>query len=175
MPKTGIDFDRITVTRLGPVTPGIDSFKNSKQEMVDHIQRDALRDQRLKISTTWVWVYDGRIALGYVSLAMYSIDRRDILHGRNEPAGKYPYRTIPSLLIGQIATHRDYECNGIGQSMVSWAVKEAFEYSKSVGCRVVALHPHEDVVEWYRRKLKFKHIKRGNGQDVMYFDLLKTP
>lgn len=175
MPKTEIDFGRVTVTRLGPDTAGIGSFENSKQEMVDHIQRDALRDQRLKISTTWVWVYDNRIALGYVSLAMYSIDRKDILHGRNEPAEKYPYRTIPSLLIGQIATHRDYECNKIGQSMVSWAIKEAFEYSKSVGCRVVALHPHEDVVEWYRRKLKFKHIKRGNRQDVMYFNLLKKP
>ena len=163
------------MTRLSPTTAGIDSFKNSKQEMVDHIQKDAFRDQHLKISTTWIWVYDNRIALGYISLAMYSIDKKDTMHNRDESTRKYPYGTVPSLLIGQIATHQDYECNKIGQSMVSWAIKEAFEYSKEVGCRVVALHPHEDVVEWYRRKLKFKHIKRGNRQDMMYFDLLKKP
>ena len=175
MAKTEIDFEKIRVTRLSPTTAEIDSFKNSKQEMVDHIQKDAFRDQQLKISTTWVWVYDNRTALGYVSLAMYSIDKKDILHNRDESSRKYPYGTVPSMLIGQIATHQDYECNKIGQSMVSWAIKEAFEYSKDVGCRVVALHPHEDVVEWYRRKLKFKHIKRDNMQDIMYFDLLKKP
>ena len=173
MSKPEIDFDKIVVTRLSETTVGIDSFKNSKQEMVDHIQKEALRDQHLKIGTTWVWVYDNKIALGYISLAMYSIDKKDILHNQDESAQKYPYGTIPSLLIGQIATHHDYECNKIGQSMVSWAIKQAFEYSKEVGCRTVALHPHEDVIEWYSKKLKFKHIKRDNKQDVMYFNPLK--
>ncbi len=173
MSKPEIDFDKIVVTRLSETTVGIDSFKNSKQEMVDHIQKEALRDQQLKIGTTWVWVYDNKIALGYISLAMYSIDKKDILHNQDESAQKYPYGSIPSLLIGQIATHQDYECNKIGQSMVSWAIKQAFEYSKEVGCRTVALHPHEDVIEWYDKKLKFKHIKRDNKQDIMYFNLLK--
>jgi len=171
--KTKIDFNKIVVTLLSETTPGIDRFRNSKPEMVEHIQKNALRDQQLKIGTTWVWVYDNNVALGYISLAMYSIDKKDILHDQYEHGKKYPYGTVPSLLVGQIATHQDYECNGIGTSMISWAIKEALEYSKEIGCRTVALHPHEDVIEWYKEKLKFRHIKRDDKQDIMYFNLLK--
>ena len=130
MSKPKIDVDKITITRLSDNTVGVESFKNSKQAMVDHIQKRALRDQRLKIGTTWVWVYDNKILLGYMSLAMHSIDKKDILYNQDELSEKYPYRTVPSLLIGQIATHQDYEGNNIGRSMVLWAVKQALEYSK---------------------------------------------
>lgn len=87
--------------------------------MIKHIKEDALRDQEKKVGTTWVWVYDNKIAVGYISLAMFSIDRKEII---KEKRSKYPYSTIPSLLIGQIATHKDYECNSIGSSMISWAL-----------------------------------------------------
>lgn len=173
MSISNIDFDKIVVTRLSENTIGIDNFKNSKQDMVTHLQKDALRDQQLKIGTTWVWVYDNKVAVGYISLAMYSIDKKDILSNNDEPTKKYPYGTVPSLLVGQLATHKDYECNKIGMSMIAWAIQQALEYSKDLGCRTVALHPHEDVISWYTDKLKFKHIKRDKKQDIMYFNLLK--
>lgn len=161
---TGVDFAKVRVARLSQSTPGIDTFQNQKPEMVTHLQESALADQERKIGTTWVWTYDDSIVLGYVTLAMYSIDRKNV---QEFPRKQFPYSSIPALLIGQIATHENYEGGGIGTSMVSWAIKTAVDLSKKVGCRMVALHPHGDVVEWYQ-KLGFKLIERKHGQNIMY-------
>lgn len=166
-----IDFGKVDVERLGKDTPGIGSFKNRKASMVTYLQRDALADQEQKSGTTWVWVYDRRVVLGYVTLAMYSVDKKDIQNNRDSVAERFQHSAVPALLIGQLATHKEHEGKGIGMSMVSWAVSVAAGLSKKVGCRMVALHPHEDVVGWYR-KLEFEIIRRERGQDIMYFDIL---
>ena len=77
------------------------------------------------------------------------------------------------MLIGQLATNEEYECNGIGKSMVQFALNEAFVYSQNIGCRTVALHPLPNAIEWYLTKTPFKLIKREKEQDIMYFDLLR--
>ena len=48
--------------------------------------------------------------------------------------GKEPYRhqTIPSLLIGQFAAHKDYSHNGLGDMMPSHAIKTAYNTSMDV-------------------------------------------
>ena len=168
-----IDFTKVTLACLDKNTPGVDTFKNRKEPMVSHLQKDALADQEQKIGTTWVWVYDSHVVLGYVSLAMHSIDRKDIQNSQDRATvDKFPYSAIPSLLIGQLATHKDYEGNGMGTLMVSWVIDLAAYLSEKVGCRMVALHPEEDVISWYQ-KLKFKIINREDRQDIMYFDILK--
>ena len=50
-----IDFAKVVIGRLGKDTPGISAFKNQKPAMVDHLQKDALNEQRRKMGTTWVW------------------------------------------------------------------------------------------------------------------------
>lgn len=168
--SNNVDFGKVNVRRLSKNTPGIDTFRNRTESMATHLQKDALADQEQKLGTTWVWVYNERVVLGYVTLAMYSIDRRDILKGQDHVAGTFPYSAIPALLIGQLATHEEYEGKGIGRRMVSWAIKMAADISKKVGCRMVALHPHEDAIGWYE-KLMFKLITRENRQAIMYFKL----
>lgn len=164
-----IDFTKVKRARLTKTTPGIASFKNKEQSMVDFIQKEALADQEKKIGITWVWIYDDKILVGFISLAMFSIDRKEI---PSEKRGKYPYSTIPSLLIGQLATHDEYECNGIGTSMINFALSEAYKSSQTIGCRTVALHPLENAIKWYEDHTPFKLIKRKEKLDIMYFDLL---
>lgn len=35
--------------------------------------------------------------------------------------------------------------------MVAWATKMAIELSKIVSCRMVTVHPYDDVVGWYEK------------------------
>ena len=166
-----VDFTRVRVRRLGINTPGIPAFTNQKQQMVEHLQNGALDDQAQKIGTTWVWVYDDSVALGYVSLAMYSLDRKNIQGIPNyADMEKFPYRAIPALLIGQLATNKEYEGKGVGRSMISWTIKMAVNLSDTVGCRMVALHAHHDVITWYE-KFKFKKILESSN--TMYLDIIK--
>ena len=102
---------------------------------------------------------------------MYSIERKNI---QNNPdyadMEKFPYRAIPALLIGQLATNKEYEYRGVGRSMISWAIKMAVNLSNTVGCRMVALHADNDVIAWYE-KLKFKKIPKSSNS--MYLDIIK--
>ncbi len=164
-----IDFAKVVIRRLGKDIPGISAFKNQKPAMVDHLQKDALNEQRRKMGTTWVWVYDNRVALGYVTLAAYSISKKYI-QDNPDYAGteQFSYSTIPALLIGQLATHEEYERQGVGKRMIAWATKMAQELSTVVGCRMVALHPYGDAVGWYEKQ-KFRRVSAK--QTIMYLDI----
>ena len=95
-----IDFAKVRVERLENATPGILTFKNQKRIMVDHLQKDALSEQNRKIGTSWVWVYDERVVLGYVTLAAHSIKKVYVKNDRNYAGTEqFPYGTIPALLI----------------------------------------------------------------------------
>ena len=96
-----IDFKKVRRARLSANTPGIYEFKNREDEMINFIQNEALKDQAKHVGTTWTWTYEDSVLVGFVSLAMFSIDRREIPQDKQ---GKYPCTTIPSLLIGQLAT-----------------------------------------------------------------------
>lgn len=164
-----IDFAKVVISRLGKNTPGISTFKNQKRDMVDHLQRDALNEQKRKIGTTWVWVYDDHIALGYITLAAYSINKKYIQNNQDyAEAGQFPYGTVPALLIGQLATHKEYERQGVGKRMIAWAIKMAIDLSKMAGCRMVALHSYDDVVGWYEKQ-KFRKV--STKQTIMYLDI----
>jgi len=166
-----IDFAKIKRARLSVNTPGVSNFKNKEQEMVDFIQNDALNDQDKHVGTTWTWILDDKELAGFVSLAMFSIDKRDM---PTDKQGKYPYSTIPSLLIGQLATHSDYERNGLGLEMIRFAVAQGFDASQLYGCRTVALHPLPGAISWYKKNTTFKLIERERGA-IMYFDLMPNP
>lgn len=162
-----LDFAKVDTVVLDREIPGMGDFKSRKPEMVEHLQRRAIPDRRAKIGTTWAWTCDKTI-LGYVSIAMFAIAKKDF---EAEEFRDVPYATIPSLLIGQLATNKDYEARGMGRRMCLWAINKAERYSKRIGCRLVVLHPHDDVIDWYR-KLEFKKIKFKDGLSIMYFDLL---
>ncbi|RNJ77528.1 MAG: GNAT family N-acetyltransferase, partial [Nitrosopumilus sp. H8] len=148
MSENILEFTKTELICLDKNTPGIDNFKNQKPEMVSHIKTRALEDQKTKLGTTWTWVYDNKIILGYISIAMFSIEKK-IVFEQDRSFKSVPYGSIPALLIGQLATHENYQGKGIGEFMVLWAIDQAREYSKKIGCRLVMLHPHDDVIGWY--------------------------
>lgn len=89
-----IDFTKVKVRPLNANTLGRDMFKNKMQSMVKHLQKDALIDQERRMGTTWVWNYDGRTVLGFISLATHThmIDRKDIK--KDYINDEFPYATI---------------------------------------------------------------------------------
>lgn len=164
-----IDYDQVMIRRLGKNTPGISTFKNQKQAMVDHLQRDELNEQKQKIGTTWVWVYNDCIVLGYITLAAYSMNKKYVQSNQDYMRSeRFPYGTIPALLIGQLATHEEYEHQGVGKRMIAWAIRKAIELSKVAGCRMVALHSYDDVVDWYEKQ-KFRKVSAK--RTIMYLDI----
>ena len=158
-----VDFTKVRVRRLGRNTPGVSGFINQKVQMVAHLQHGAPDDQAQKIGTAWVWIYEDSVALGYASLAMHSLEQKNIQsHLGYADTEKFPYSAIPALLTGQLATNKEYEGKGVGKSMVSWTIKMAASLSDTVGCRMVALHAHDDVINWYEKQ-KFRKVSENSN------------
>ncbi|MDA7960016.1 MAG: GNAT family N-acetyltransferase [Nitrosopumilus sp.] len=154
--------------------PGIDTFKNNKSEMVDHIQKkNALTDMKNNISGTYVWPYQGEIA-GFVSISMYFLNRSLL---KRSQMNKMRFSEIPVILLGQIATHTDFQRQKLGREMVIWTLAQATKYSKKLGCRGVVLHCYPCLVNWYRDKCQFVHLnntsEKGVRKNVMFFDILE--
>ena len=166
-----IDFTRISVKRLGRGTPDASTFKNRKS-MVGCLQEDAPVKQGRNSGTAWVRVHDNSMVPGCATLATYSIDKKDIQVNQDDGTKIFPHGSIPATLIGQLATNKEYGNGRTGTLMVSPANDAANHLSEKIGCRVVALRPHEDFIGWHQKQA-FEIIKREKKQDIVHFDILK--
>lgn len=166
-----VDFSESKPILLDANIKGVDSFHNQKSEMVEHLQNLALKDQKNRIGITYVWPHDGQIA-GYVSVSMYLLRRSLLTRSLKK---QIRFKEIPVMLLGQLATHTDYQKNGLGKRMVIWTVSLALKYSREIGCRGVVLHSDPSLIEWYKERCGFHYLlddeEVGNRRNIMYFDL----
>ena len=153
------------VRKLTRDIPGIAAFRCSKDKFVTYLQTTSFQDQKARIGKTWVFQYENHV-IGFITIAMADTNKKE--HAKLEA---FPHSNIPALLIGQLATHADFERSGVGQAMIQHAINEAKKYSKDIGCRIVMLNPESDVVDWYVRR-GFVHIPHtDNSTDIMFVDL----
>ena len=132
---------------------------------MDYLKEEAFDDQAKKIGQTWLFVYKKKDVIGYVTIAMANLNKNK--HGKLKSLS---HNNVPGLLIGQIATHKDFEGLGVGRTMIEWAATHAKKYQNDVGCRVIIVNPDKDAVGWYE-KIGFVHIRHKRKQDVMFVDL----
>ncbi len=166
-----VDFSLVSKHLITNLTP-VDTFSCVESEMEHYIKHEALNDQNNMLGKTMCWVLDKKILLGFISLATYSIDKKEMPEDGQRP---YRYQTIPSLLIGQFAAHKDYSHNGLGEMMLNYAIKTAYNTSMDVGCRLIALQPlNERAQKWYEDNTAFKPLTRKSGKkSILHFNLLK--
>ena len=164
---TSIDFDNeIEIYKLKKELFDIDNFECSNSEYENYIKGEAYEDQKISIAQTWVFVYKNQNVVGYVSIAMGDINKT-----QHEKLNHFPHTNVPGMLLGRLATHKNFEGLKIGQKMVDWVFSEAIRHAKDIGCRILYLNPEQGVKTWYSKKMKFAHIKNKRKDDVMFYDL----
>ena len=142
-------------------------FACSKEQFTEYLKVQAHYDQKEQVGQTWVFKHAGRI-VGFITIAMAHMKPSEC-----EELGIDSYGNIPALLIGHLATHKDFERRGIGKHMVSWAIIKAIDHSKSIGCRLVILNPESDVIDFYRKR-GFAYVPHGDDDEEsasMYIDI----
>ena len=161
-----IDFQNdIKIHRLQSDMFDIADFRCSNPDYEKHLKHEAFKEQGASISQTWVFVLKEKNIVGYVSLAM-----GNVVKTRHEKLRPLPHADAPGVLLGQLATHLDYEKHGIGRYMLLWVFLEAIKQSNHIGCRIVYLNPEDNTVGWYTR-IGFAHIKLKHKQDIMFYDI----
>lgn len=119
------------------------------------------------LGRTSVLVWRGKV-IGFISIAMAHMDPERVPDLKNQGFGDYP-----ALLVGHLATHKDFEKKGVAIHLLSWAIKKAVIYSKTIGCRFVMLNPEDDekVRQFYTNR-KFTYIDHNEkDKDAFIFDI----
>ncbi len=166
MSRFNIDFKTDVQThKLKKELFDLDSFRCSNKVYEDYLKKEAYNEQENSLSQTWVFVYKKQNVIGYVSIAMGDINKT-----ASKKLMKFPHTNIPGVLLGQLATHIDYEGLGVGRFMVGWVYVEASRFAESIGCRLLYLNPDKGLNEWYT-KMGFTLIQKKNKQDIMFRDL----
>lgn len=110
---TSINLDtEVEVYRLEENLFDIKDFKCSNKIYEDYIKKEACDDQRNMIAQTWVFVYKNVNVIGYASIAMGNLNKT-----QHEKLRGFPHTNVPGLLLGRLATHKDFECLGVGKNV----------------------------------------------------------
>ncbi|MBI2103306.1 GNAT family N-acetyltransferase [Candidatus Woesearchaeota archaeon] len=147
------------------------NFKSSEQELINFLVEDALENQKLKLSITFLWFYLGEI-VSYITL----LSDRITLDGELQQFFKGKdilYRSLPALKIGRLCVDEKFQKRGLGRLMIIFAIEKAKEIAMDkAGCRFITVEPKEPSVGFYT-KLNFKPIKTKNEQHTFYLDVLR--
>jgi hypothetical protein len=166
-----LSYEDVVVRRFG-YPDDFEDFQCEKRKYCDFIQRpeEALQYYRENLGVTYVfWSKDDKRPVGFVTLAMGSLKKRDLPAERME---KKPFRHVPSLLLGHIARDERYRCQGAGRVMVDWVLSKANSLADEVGCRFVILDSERDMVDLYEG-YDFEAIPPEDNVKtcIMFFDL----
>lgn len=92
--------------------------------------------------------------VGYVTLSAAQIERAFLpkAQRRNRPD------PLPATLLGQLAVHKDYQRQGLGDALLLFALKAALRASQDVASLGVIIHPLDDHLRDYYRRRGFEDL-----------------
>lgn len=114
--------------------------------------RHAKRNQEHDVSRTTVLTeQETGTIIGYVTLAAGQIEREYLPKAaqRNQP------KTVPVILLGQLAVDRQFQGRGFARQLLFYALKTCLALSKEVGCFGVITHPLDDDVRAFYAQFGF--------------------
>ena len=170
-----INPEEIVIEKLSE-KHNLTDFRSYEPELVSFLKEDALNNQKQKLSLTFLWFYDSKLA-GYLTLLTDRINLEGDLKVFFKQKDIH-YKSLPALKIGRLCVHNDFLKKGLGTIMVSYAIKTVHEISQTkAGCRFITLDAKRnpdrnlDSIHFYK-KIGFKMLKqREKGTIPMYLDI----
>jgi GNAT superfamily N-acetyltransferase len=124
-------------------------------------RRHAWRNQHSGVSRVSV-IDDGTKIAGFVSLSMGAI-RRETLPAATRRNAPDP---VPIALLGQLGVDKTYQGQGVGMSLLHFALGTALAASRQVGGLGVVLHPLDDGLRAFYARFGFEDLQ-GDPQGAM--------
>jgi GNAT superfamily N-acetyltransferase len=158
-----IPFSKLQFKKLDE-SDDLSLFECSDPELDEYLKEDAMNDQRSKISVTRLAMWNGR-PVGYFTLVNAVIKDTDVKAEDAEKEYEYPH--YPAIKIARLATHRDYEGNGVGRAMLLRTMAISSQLSLHVGCRFIIVDAKNSSVGFYE-KFGFVVAKTREKTTSMY-------
>lgn len=132
-----------------PITEAHDvaAFSSGNEVLDQWLKERALDNERRGATRTFVVAADRRV-LGYYSLAVSAIHRRQATGRvrRNMPD------PIPAMLLARLAVDRTVAGRRLGRALLRDAMLRTLQAAEAAGIRILLVHAaNEDAKRWYRQ------------------------
>lgn len=133
----------------------IDAFVSGEDSLDTWLRDRALDNMRLKASRTYVVCLAGtKDVVGFYALAMGQLLAQELPGSmrRNMP------RTIPAVLLGRLAVHREHQGHHLGRDSLQDAVTRALRAADEVLARLVVVHAISPAAEAFYLRHGFTRL-----------------
>jgi len=149
------------------------NFSCKNTELEKHIKQYAFNHQKEGLFQTYFYVDDNKNFLGYISVAVATIERNTIEDELDIPSSiRY---SIPAIKITRLCVFDNF-CNiGVGSILMTFANILAVVQQKKIGCRALIVDSKFEAIEFYKR-FGFIEIDKEENSDTMFmvFDIAKS-
>jgi GNAT superfamily N-acetyltransferase len=140
----------VTIRRLEE-SDEVEGFDCGDEPLNNYLKRHAwTNQQKVSIGVTYAAVDESapRIVLGYFTLATSSVPRDRF--PKKYVRGLPPY-DLPLILLARLAVDKRFSGRGLGQALLSEALKITLRVADEVGCRCIITDAYPDKAGWYAR------------------------
>ena len=188
-----VHFERIKKKHLDLIK----SFQTWQQELRDFLVEDAIRNQELCVSSTYLLFNkndfkrnrkktNNLTLLGYVTISNDRINLNKVLREFFQKKG-INYRSLPSIKIGRLCVDNRYKKLGLGKIMMVECIRRSCYLNLNTACRFITLDAKrhidktKDSLYFYKmfgfevldhkNKSKSELINKKTGVIPMYLDI----
>ena len=160
------------------ISDTVKNFKVGSQSFLPlktFLQKQAQQFQQSSIAQTYVAVTGDKSIIGFVTLICSEIDLQndydlaDCSHANH-------YEFLPAVKIARLAVDTRYRANGIGSTLVDYAVALIQDkVAENVGCRFVVTDAKSEAVSFYQKQGFILLDSEGNQSTehhLMFLDLV---
>ena len=164
--------------RIEKLHPGhqhaLSSFQTSTKELGDFLVEDALKNQDLALSATYLWfTKDTDILIAYITLLCDSLRIRETGLEKDFVAKGVFYKARPALKVGRLCVTDNFTHRGIGTQLMYFAMEAVLTLSQYAGCRFIVVDAKKDVLPFYTN-MEFQTLKDEEKETIpMYFDMFQ--
>ena len=167
----------------------LEVFETDNVELKQFLVEDALNNQEIGISHTYLWFYkennltsfeafqdkfENNDLVAYITILADAIRVHGTHLGQSFLDKGVNYKTLPALKVGRLCVHKNYARRGIGTLTTEFVMRKLIAINEDVGigCRFVIVDAKKDAIHFYR-KLGFEILKkREKGTIPMYYDMI---
>ena len=130
-------------------------FDCGKELLNDYLKTQAGQDVKRKLSVCFVLTdSETKVIQGYYTLSNSSIPLSSFSEQIKKKLPK-SYKSIPTTLLGRLATDKKYQGNGIGKILLIDALKRSYGISNEIGSFGIIVDPIDDDAKSFYQKYDF--------------------
>lgn len=124
-------------------------FQSGEHAVDEWLRRNALQQQKKRLSTTRVLLTEDNVIAGYYTLAIAQIDFGDL---PNELTRKLPRRFLPVAVLAWLGVDRRYQGTGLGTRLLARALRDCHEAGRTFSFVAVLIDAiNADAKRFYER------------------------